>query len=229
MKIMAIIQARMSSDRFPGKTLHQVNGKPMLQYLLERVKRCHNLDGLVVATSVEESDSPVEMFCKDYGVMCFRGSLNDVAGRFIDVLANYPCDAFVRVNGDSPLMDPQLIDLGVNLFRQGDFDIVTNIYPRSFPKGQSVEVLRFSSFCRDYEKMVNDDEHEHITRYFYNHPDLIRIHNFSSGTDSGGIQLSVDTLSDMVNFERIINNMDRPHWEYSWFDILSIMNSLQTN
>ncbi|HWP95233.1 MAG TPA: hypothetical protein VN426_00125 [Syntrophomonadaceae bacterium] len=227
MHILAIIQARMSSKRFPGKTLYRVKDRPMLQYLLERVECCNSINDIVVATSVEESDLPVEIFCQNYGVKCYRGSLNDVAGRFDDILTHYPCDAFVRVNGDSPLMDPKLIDDGVGLFCSGDYDLVTNVSPRSFPKGQSIEVLKSNIYRKAYSGMRDHEELEHVTRYYYNHPDRFTIHNFTSQVDYSNIQLSVDTCTDMVNFERIINCMDRPHWEYSWGDIMSLMKTVQ--
>ena len=135
MKIGAIIQARMSSERLPGKVLQQIAGKPMLQYLLERLEHCEVLDGLVVATSVDESDTPITSFCQRYGVSCYRGDLNNVAGRFNDVLDSYGFDAFVRINGDSPLLDQRLVDKAVELFKQHEADLATNALVRSYPKG----------------------------------------------------------------------------------------------
>ena len=164
----------------------------------------------------------VVQFCQNYGVDCFQGSLTNVAGRFASVLDKYQCDAFVRVNGDSPLMDHRLIDRGIVLFRRGDFDLVTNVFPRSFPKGQSVEVLRSHIFLKAYNAMQDEDEMEHITRYFYKHSERFNIHNFSSKVDYSAIQLSVDTPTDMASFEGIINSMNKAHWEYTLEDILAL-------
>lgn len=222
MRIIAIIQARMSSQRLPGKVLFQVKGKPMLQYLLERVERCNTLDSMLVATSVDESDLPIVDFCRKYGVACYRGSLDDVAGRFAEAITRHPCDAFVRVNGDSPLIDPGLIDKGLVLARKEDYDLITNIFPRSYPKGQSVEVAKSQTFIKTYSKMIEQAEKEHVTRFYYSHPDLFSIRNFASDNDYSDIQLSVDTAEDMSNFISIIEKMHKPHWDYSLKDILSL-------
>jgi len=213
----------MSSQRFPGKVLHKISGKPMLQYLLERLRLCRSTNDIIVATSTEESDDAIEIFCKRYGVKCYRGSLSDVAGRFKAVLDSYPCDAFVRVNGDSPLLDQRLIDKGIDIFLNEHFDMVTNALVRTHPKGQSVEILRSDIFCDAYGKMRESEDLEHVTKYFYKNQNNFKIFNFESGKNLGGIQLSVDTPDDMAGLEKIVNKMDRPHWEYTFENILDIL------
>ena len=221
-KIGAIVQARMSSQRFPNKVLYEVDGKPMLQYLLERLQHCNCLDALVVATSVDDSDTPIAEHCRQHGVACYRGSLLNVAGRFNQVLDVYQFDAFVRVNGDSPLLDQRLIEKGVGVFIVGDFDIVTNAQERTYPKGQTVEVLRSDTFRYGYELMRAEDEFEHVTPYFYKHPEDFRIHNFALPQNISAIRLSVDTQEDMDTFAAIVSRMEGPHWEYTLDDILEI-------
>lgn len=223
MTIIGVIQARMSSNRFPGKVLYKVKGKPLLQYLIERVEVCRKLDKLVVATSNEQSDYPVVEFCSKYNIDCHQGPLHNVSKRFVEVLTRNPSDGFVRINGDSPLIDPRLIDKGVDLFNDGTYDLVTNAFPRSYPRGQSVEVMQSQIFIKTYNKMCNNDDFEHITRYYYNNPSYFKIMNFSSKTDYSDIQLSVDTHDDMQRFEFIVNNMHKPHWQYSYTDILSML------
>ena len=100
MKIGTIVQARMSSQRFPNKVLYEVAGKPLLQYLLERLEHCNCLDAIVVATSVDDSDTPIAEYCQQHSMACYRGPLANVAGRFNQVLDIYQFDGFVRVNGD---------------------------------------------------------------------------------------------------------------------------------
>jgi len=222
----AIVQARMSSQRFPKKVLFEVAGKPMLQYLLERLNHCNYLDPIVVATSVDDSDSPIAKHCELHGVACHRGSLTNVAGRFKEVLDIYEFDSFVRINGDSPLLDQRLIEKGVNVFIAGDFDIVTNAQERTYPKGQTVEILRADTFRYGYELMQAEDEFEHVTPYFYKHLDDFKIHNFALSQNLNGIQLSVDTEQDMDTFAAIVSRMKRVHWEYTLDDILGIYDSL---
>src|SRR5438552_13589075 len=110
MRIGAIIQARMTSSRLPGKVLQPMHGRPMLQYLLDRLSRASGVSDVIVATSGDRSDDPIERFCHAAGVKCVRGSLLDVAARFLDVLAAWPLDAFVRVSADSPLLDQRIVD-----------------------------------------------------------------------------------------------------------------------
>lgn len=222
MSVGAIIQARMTSKRFPGKVLHQVAGKPLLQYVLERLSPCTSLDAVVVATSVDQSDDPVEFFCREHGVLCFRGDLANVAGRLNAALRAHGFGAFVRLSGDSPLMDPVVVDRGVDTFLKGKSDLVTNVFPRSFPRGQSVEVLRADTFRWAVEMMRDSEDLEHVTRYYYRNPRYFKIRNFSAEQDYSGVGLAVDTTQDMERFAKIIASMDKPHWKYHLPEILAI-------
>jgi spore coat polysaccharide biosynthesis protein SpsF len=224
MKIGAIVQARMSSERLPGKILHRILNKPMLQYLLDGLKHCSVLDGLVVATSIEPTDEPIRAFCEAYDIYCFSGALEDVAGRFIGVIDSQEFDAFVRISGDSPLLDYRLVSKAVELFKSGgEYDIVTNTQRRSFPKGQSVEVIKSEKFKAIYPLMKTASEKEHVTTYFYSHQEQFSICNFESGMEYGQIQLSVDTHEDMIKIERLVSSMSKPHWEYSFEDLVKLL------
>lgn len=214
MKTIAIIQARMSSQRLPGKSLAMIAGRPMLQLLLERLGRCVSLDEIVIATSTDASDDAIVALCESRGIACHRGSLDNVAMRFRSVVRARPCDAFVRVNGDSPLLDPRLIDRGVGQFCAGDFDIVTNVHPRSFPRGQSVEVVRSSSFERACSLMSEPDDFEHVTRVFYRRADDFEIGSFRHARDCSGLQMSVDDPGDLDRIRRMVAGMSRPHGDY---------------
>ena len=219
MRIKAIVQARMSSKRLPGKVLADLNGRPLLSYLFEGLKMCSGLDGYLLATSLERDDDPVAAFCREEGVPCFRGPLNDVAGRFAAAAKDCGCDAFVRVNGDSPFLDHRLIEWAVEIFRGAQFDLVTNVHPRTFPKGQSVEVVRTESFLRAYGGM-NDPAHlEHVTKYFYDRAPEFDINNFTSSQKFGGLQLSVDTEEDFSCSLHMLRRMTRPHWCYTYAEL----------
>jgi len=222
MKIGAIVQARMNSQRFPGKVLHNIAGRPMLEYLLERITRCQTLDAIVVATSQEPSDGPIADFCKKSGVVCYRGPLFDVAGRFKEVLDKYQFDGFVRVNGDSPLLDQRLVDKGVKIFRKGGFEIVTNVLKRTYPAGQSIEILNALTFIKGYKLMQDPQDFEHVTKFFYRNSQNFKIFNFVSRNDYSKIQLSVDTPEDLKAISLIITRMNNPHWQYGIEEILKL-------
>jgi spore coat polysaccharide biosynthesis protein SpsF len=226
MNIGAIVQARMSSQRLPNKVLCKVAGKPLLEYLLERLRHCNCLDTIVVATSVDDSDAPIAEYCRQQSVLCYRGPLANVADRFNQVLDMYQFDVFVRVTGDSPLLDQRLVDKGVGIFLKGDFDLVTNGLPCTYPKGQSVEVLRTTTYQRAYGLMQEAEDLEHVTMFFYKHQDDFRIQNFALDKNLNDIRLCVDTWQDIDNYATIVSKMTRPHWEYALDDILQIYQEL---
>lgn len=214
MIINAIIQARMSSTRLPGKTMRSVAGRPLIQFLLERLAHCDGLDGLLIATSDDPSDERIAEYCAQNGLPCYRGPRDDVAGRFRQATDAYPCDAFVRLCADSPLLDPRLIDRAVKVFRRRRFDVVTNVQTRTFPRGQSVEVVRCDAFRIACDRMNEPADREHVTRYFYRRPDEFRIRNIDSGRDWSGIRMAVDDAQSLALFEAVLGSMHRPHWQY---------------
>lgn len=220
MKIGVLVQARMSSKRLPGKVLRPLAGKPLLQYLLEGLERARLPGPLVVATSVDSRDAEISGFCEARGTACFRGSLGDVAGRFCGALERFPMDAFVRANADSPLLDFRLVRRAVSLFRKGKWDIVTNVQERTFPPGESVEVVDAALYRRTYPEMRTKEEKEHVTRHFYLNPGRYRMLNFRSGLKAGEMRLSVDTPEDFRAISSLISGLSRPHWEYGWRDFV---------
>ena len=124
-------------------------GKPLLQYILERLRKCSTIHQIVVATSDNRTDDPIAEYCRENNTVCFRGPLQNAAKRFYMALEEYNLDVFVRVCGDSPMLDQKLIDQGVKLFN-GEHDLVTNIFPRTFPSGQSVEVVNTKTFKNSF-------------------------------------------------------------------------------
>lgn len=228
MKTGIIIQARMSSRRFAGKVLYQVGAKPILKYTLERLRQCSFENTIVVATSRREDDDQLVDFCDAEGIACYRGALDNVADRFKEITDRYQFDSFVRVNGDSPLLDQQLVDKAMEVFATDDYDLVTNVMPRTYPRGQSVEVLRVDAFSRGYEQMTSGEDLEHVTTYFYKHHQEYRIGNISSDENLSGIRLCVDTRDDMKLFSAIIARMDKPHWTYSLSDVMEIYRGIES-
>ncbi len=226
LKIDAIVQARMSSKRFPGKVLHGVKDRPLLLYIIERLRQLPLLQRIIIATSEKSEDDAIEEFCKEQGLFYYRGHLDNVVARFNGVLEHFPMDAFVRVNGDSPLIDQQLIKKGIEEFLKGNYDLVTNVYPRSYPKGQSVEIVSSKTFILASKTITEKDDQEHVTRYFYNNAEKYRIYNMISEKNISDIQLSVDTQEGMNNFTNIIYSMNKHHWEYNLEEVLELYNSV---
>ncbi|HRY28814.1 MAG TPA: NTP transferase domain-containing protein [Elusimicrobiota bacterium] len=222
MKIAVVVQARMTSQRLPGKVLKVLGGGPLLARVWERVRRATTVDEALVATSDDRTDDALADFCQKEHIGFFRGSLTDVAGRFKGVFEKYGLDAFVRISGDSPFIDPALIDDCVRVYRKGDHDIVTDVLKRTFPRGQSVEVVGREAFFRAYPEMRTEEDREHVTPYFYRSLGAFRIFNLESGGDFGAARLTVDTPQDMLLAERMMTMMKKPHWEYGWRELLEL-------
>jgi spore coat polysaccharide biosynthesis protein SpsF len=204
MRVGAIIQARFSSQRLPGKVLRPLCGKPLLSHLVGRMRRCTVLDLICVATSSEPSDDAVAEFCAQTEIACHRGPLDDVLARFHGATRRFKLDGIVRLSGDSPLLDPALVNQAVKLFRRGDWDLVTNVQIRSFPKGQSVEVVSAGALARAADKARAAADREHVTPFLYAHPELFRIRNLVARVARPTLQLSIDTAEDFARIEAIL-------------------------
>jgi len=202
-------------------------GRPLLSFVVESVRRSREVDAIVVATSNDPSDDPIAAFASDHSVACFRGDLDNVAGRLLAAAQHDGADAFVRVNGDSPLIDPALIDRGVTLFRRDEFDLVSNVFPRTFPKGQSVEVIGTASLA-GVMPQTTDDEREHVTRHFYTHADRFRLGTFQASTPHPELQLSVDTPDDFTLCEDILRAVGETPWQAGWERCAEVADMLLT-
>lgn len=220
-RIGVIVQARMRSHRLNGKMLRALAGRPMLDYVLERVSRCRSVTRIVVSTSTESDDDPIESYCEESGTACFRGDHENVALRFLETLNKFGFDAFVRICGDSVFIDPQLVDQAVGYFRTGQYDLVTNNLRRTFPAGQTVEVVGADVFRRAYPRMRTRAQQEHVTRYFYDHSEDFEIFNIAAEKSYTQFKLSVDTREEFDRAGELICWMERPHWDYGWREIVA--------
>lgn len=204
-RIGAIVQARTGSSRLPRKVLLELAGKPLLLHVLDRLARARELDAIVVATSAEPADDAVAALCAAHGTPCVRGPHEDVAARFALAAREHRLDAFVRVSGDSPLIDPAIVDRAVARYRAGDADLVTNVRPRSFPPGQSVEVVRTLTFLSLVPRMTTEEEREHVTPLLYESG--LRIARIEASRDYGDLALTVDTAEDLARLDALIRRV----------------------
>lgn len=201
-QVLAFIQARMSSRRFPGKVLAKLKGKPVLDHIFSAVSQALGPDNIVLLTSDQPSDDPLAQYADSRNLQVFRGSLENVFNRFRECLETYPCDWILRVCADSPFLDPALLRTGVKAAEKMDCDIITNIFPRTFPKGQSFEVILAEALRAIDMSEMSDDEKEHVTPFFYNHPERFRIKNIScSPSASLHPGYAIDTPEDLLRLE----------------------------
>jgi spore coat polysaccharide biosynthesis protein SpsF len=215
-RVVAVVQARWSSARLPGKVLRPLGSRPLVGHLLDVLRHAASLDGIVLATSREASDDAVAAFAEREGVSCHRGSLTDVARRVLEAATSAGAQVLVRLSGDSPLLDPALVDRAVDVFRTEGGDLVSNVVVRSFPKGQSVELITCEALATAVAAMRTDDEREHVTPYCYTHPERFVIRSLTAPRPRPEVQLSVDTLADLDRCEAILASLDGPPWQAGW-------------
>ena len=202
--MLAIIQARTNSKRFPKKVLHLIKGRPLIQHVIERVKKSKRVTDIIVATSKNKSDNNLVSFLKKNKTKHFRGSLANVASRFLQKTKKKNKKYFIRISGDSPLIWPKIINRAIKLHKKNPkYDLITNIFPRSFPHGQSVEIIKTSILENNIKKM-NKFELEHVTQFFYRNCLEFLIKNFLSTGKNDSIKLAVDTRRDLKNILKII-------------------------
>jgi spore coat polysaccharide biosynthesis protein SpsF len=227
MTVGAVIQARMTSARLPRKVLLPLAGRTMLDRLVDRLERTGQVDLVAVATSTDESDDAIEHAAAARGLPCVRGELDDVATRFVQAVSALGLDAFVRVSGDSPLLDPELVDTAAARIRSGEFDVVTNVFPPRFPKGQSVEAVTATAMAAAVVHMDRPEQREHVTRWFYDHPDEVRIHPLvPEEGDWSDVVLTVDTPEDAAALEDLLGALDGPLDRYGWRELAELRRRL---
>jgi len=214
----------MSSQRLPGKMLVNLNGQSLLRRVVDRVGKSKKVSNLIVATSDQECDQAIEEFCFREGVRHYRGSLDDVADRFRKIIQEERVRSFVRICGDSPLLDPALVDQAIDYFDYDNLDLVSNILLRTYPKGQSVEVIRSDAFCKAYKMLKSNDQREHVTKVFYENPHVFRILSFTSGMDLGRINLCIDTYEDVVRIEKVLDRVD--NLPGNWRELAEVYQSI---
>ena len=202
------IQARMNSSRFPGKVLAPLGGKPIITHLVERVASVFDRDNIVVLTSIQQSDDPLYYYLKATGVEVFRGELENTFNRFRDALLKYQCDAFFRICADSPLLDTSLITRMSEIYGKQQPDLVTNVFPRTFPKGSSLELVDSAVFADVDQSCLTTEDREHVTTCFYRHHHNYRIENIECDDEQKKSEnWAVDTIDDMKNVEQYLNKL----------------------
>lgn len=205
---LAIIQARMSSSRLPGKVLKPVKNMTILEYELERVKQSVEIDKIVVATSDDASDNIIEEILSRKYIDVYRGSLNNVLERFYKCSLNYNPDHVIRITADCPLIDPKITDAVIKLHLESDADYTSNVLPRTFPDGLDIEVMKFSTLEKVYNCAKEQDEIEHVTKYIHKYPDKFKISNLKYHTDLSNVRWTLDTLEDYEKLKQIIESFE---------------------
>lgn len=225
MKVLAILQARFSSSRLPGKVLKPILGEPMLLRQVERIRRVKGIDEFVLATSEEASDDPVAQMCVDNGIECFRGSLDDVLDRFYSAAKKYSPENVVRLTGDCPLIDPQVLQALIDLFFAGGYDYASNCLTPTYPDGLDAEVMRFEVLEQAWQSAELQSEREHVTPYIYKHPQDFKLGVLKNAEDLSALRWTVDEPEDYELVCRIYEALYPQNPEFGFSEILNFVRS----
>lgn len=197
------VQARTTSHRFPGKVLAPLHGRPVIHHVIDRIALKVPRDCITVATSAEPSDDALSTFVKRMGLAVFRGPLQNVFLRFRQCLDAFPCEWFFRVCADSPVLDSRLFSKML-VCRDPEVDLITNVQTRTFPVGQSLELINSATFSGIDAQSLLAEEREHLTKFFYSNAPRFHIINLSSDdTALAQTSLAVDTPEDLGRLERL--------------------------
>jgi spore coat polysaccharide biosynthesis protein SpsF len=219
MKTVAFIQARMSSSRLPGKVLADIAGLPAIVFMAQRVARARHIDRVVVLTSEEASDDPLVQALACAQLACVRGKLDDVLQRFVQGAEQWPADAYVRLTGDCPLIDPGLVDAVVAALDQPGIDYASNVDPPSFPDGLDVEAFTAQTLARAHSEARSAPEREHVTLWMRSDTAGLKRRNLSAIVDLSSLRLTVDYPDDLELVRRVAAALPQPI-EADLFDIL---------
>lgn len=226
MKIVGIVQARMSSTRLPGKVLLEAAGRPLILHMLERVGKCRLFDELWLATSRDPSDEPLYEAVSRAGYSAHRGSLENVLSRFWEIGKTTQADIVVRLTGDCPLHDPSVIGDVVRFYLQNpsSYDYVSNVLPPTYPDGLDTELFSFSSLDEAHRKAERPYEIEHVTpfiRKFAEERD--RTANVRGPADFSHLRWTVDEPEDYRFVKEVLEDLGAEKRDFGWLDILAWM------
>lgn len=208
--VVASIEARMGSSRLPGKVLMDINGVPALTRLLRRLRQCKQLDDIVVATTSTKADDAIAAWAALEAVACYRGSEEDVLQRVVEAQRQLASEVTVEITGDSILTDPAVVDLGVETFLNNECDVVTNVYPETWPMGVNVQVFRTKALAKVAESVVNRACREHVSLYFYEHPEKFRIISLTAPPRQRGAHLrwQLDYMEDLIFMREVYRRLE---------------------
>lgn len=220
MKVVAIVQARMGSTRLPNKVMKTIVGKPMIQLLLERLSKSQEIDATIIATSVNKNNDALETFLDGLGYICSRGSENDVLSRYYNAAIENHADVIVRITGDCPLVDPDLVDKAIQTYKSAEVDYFSNTCPPTYPDGLDIEVFSIDALKKAQDEATSDFDREHVTPYLRN-SQLFTQDVMRNAEDLSSLRWTVDESEDFDVINAVFEHF-YPRIDFSWQETLEL-------
>ena len=204
-----IIQARMGSTRLPGKILKNIDEKNnVLDFLLNQLNYSKKIDEIIIATTKNREDDVIEEFSRKRKIECFRGEENDVLNRYYQTAKKYSVDNIIRITSDNPLIDPEYIDKGLDIFLSKKLDLLSTSESNTFPYGVVFEIISFSAIEKISKKELSNFEKEHVTSFFYSNQDKFKIYSYIFENNVSNIRCSIDTLNDLIFVRELLKKIE---------------------
>ncbi len=222
MNLGIIIFSRLSSKRLKRKALMKIGNKTLIERVIERLKASNNKFKIIMATSKSEEDRALVEVAKKNKILHFQGELDDVLCRAYSCALKFNLSHVIRVSGDSPLFDPLIIDTLIKKLKS-ELDILTNTFPRTFPKGFSCEVIRTKTLKQILNMTKNKKDREHVTRFIYSNPQYFRIVNVKSGVKiKNNRNYSIDEEKDLLFIKRLYKKFGEKLFKMNFHEILNL-------
>jgi spore coat polysaccharide biosynthesis protein SpsF len=227
MKVVIIIQARMTSTRLPGKVLKTILDKSILEHQVERLQRIENAADIVIATTTNLTDQPIVECCQSLSTPYYRGPEADVLARYYGAATEHAADAIVRITSDCPLIDPQVVSEVIRFYVNNfpKYDYVSNVLERTYPRGMDTEVFSYSALQEMFNEATLQQDRENVTTYIYKtHPEKYHTANVFNFEDQSHHRWTVDTPEDFELIKRIIETLYPIKPTFDLADTLKLLN-----
>jgi Spore coat polysaccharide biosynthesis protein F, CMP-KDO synthetase homolog len=225
MKIVATIEARMTSSRLPGKVLLPAQGKPMLYHLVSRLKAVHSISEIVLATTINAADDILVDFAKREDILFYRGSEEDVMFRVIGAAETADADVIVEITGDCPIIDPDLVEQTIQMYLHHDAAYVSNTHISSYPDGMDTQVFSLESLKRSAAMTDDPLDHEHVSLHMRNHPEIFpHVHLIAPRSlHWPSLGLTLDEQADYLLLKKIIETLNPKNPLFSCLDTIELL------
>ena len=223
--VVAVVQARLTSTRLPGKVLRPILGRPLLWHIVHRLGHARLVERIVIATARGEANRPIVDFAREHGIACYAGSEDDLLDRLYQAARRYAATTVVKVTGDCPLVDPGVVDrvVGYYLEHRDRFDCVGNFTPPTYPHGLEVAVFSMAAVERGWREVTDPFWREWATMSFFDHPEKYRLGNVAHHEDLSHLRWTVDYEDDLAFVTKVYERLYREDKIFGMEEVLELL------